>query len=361
MDGRYARLFFAMSMEQAKILLGFPPGSSPNRDEVTKAYRARIIENKGLHPDLGGDQTELVQLNVAKDTLIGQLTPERGYERPDPDVGGGGGGRWEPPPKEEVSFEEAKSKASIPTGVKWFFVSEPASSGYSSDESMRRATGYIFYGQTDQKHVFVVVEHLQKEDYYIGGGPGIDIWSMRDFSYPRVEGEALQPAWLYGNIVKGFKMFKYVEKRFNSMVRALPEDWHFHEKIPYTKEVSIKHWLVNQGLVPEDDPSVVSRKNVVELVWHEKGLGADEKTWISLIINGKEYELSQADTKKFLTPSKYRGIISAIFGNYFYNDSKKVLTRMPAVKKKKLFGWMSQALTDLPEAAKKVIDAEAAK
>ena len=360
MDGRHTRLRFAMSMDQAKALLGFPPGSKPTDDEVNRAYRAKVIEIKQTDPHLGRDQTQLTELNIAMETLKGKLGPERGYDRSEPGDTGGGG-RWEPPPKEEVTFDEAKNKASIPTNVKWYFVSEPAASGYSSDESMRRATGYVFYGQTDQKHVFVVVEHLQKEDYYVGGGPGIDIWSMRDFSYPRAEGEALQPAWLYGNVVKGFKMMKFVEKKFNSMVRALPEDWHFHEKIPYTKEVSIKHWLVNQGLVAEDDPSVVNRKNVVEFVWHEKGLGADEKVWISLIINGKEYELSQADTKKFITPSKYRGVIQVVFPEYFYDSSKKVLTRMPAAKKKKLFEWMSKSLTDLPEAAKKVIDLEAAK
>lgn len=360
MDGRYARVLFSMSLEQAKAKLGFPPGSSPTPDEVQKAYRAKIIQNKQVHPDLGGDATAIVELNVAKDTLIGQLTPERGYERAEPPAGGGGGARWEPPPKEEVSFEEAKNKTGIPTGVTWMFYTDPASSGYSSDESMRRATGYVFYGQTDQKHIFLVVEHVQKEDYYVGGGPGVDIWAMRDFSYPKEEGEALQPAWLYGNVVKGFKMMKYVEKKFNSKVREIPDGWHFHEKFPYTKEISIKHFLVNKGLVSGDDPSVVTRKNVIEFVWHEKGLGSDEKVWITLNINGKDYELSQADTKKFITPNKYRGPIKVIFPDYFYNDSKKVLTRMPAAKKKKLFEWMAKSLTDLPEAAKKVLETEAA-
>jgi hypothetical protein len=368
----YVRRFLAMSLEEAKVKLGFPPGSTPSDNEVNKAYRAKIIQNKQVHPDLGGDQTELVELNVAKDTLLGQLTPERTYERPTPGGGGGGGARWSPPPKQEITFEEAKSRASVPTGVIWMFVTEPARSGYSSDESMRQATGYVYYGQTEQKHVFVVVEHLQKEDYYIGGGPGIDTWSIRDFSYPKQEGEVLQPAWLYGNVVKGFKMFKYVEKRFNSMVVDLPPDWHLHERIPNTKETSIKHWLVNKGVLPEDDPSVVNRKNVVELTVESRGSSYSfsqhsiqegrpkEPPVLVLTINGKNYKLSERDASKFYETWP-RPVLDEIFGDYYYDGSKKTLSKLAPARRKKIFGWLSKNMSDLPDPAKKVIDLEAAK
>lgn len=353
----------AMSLADAKVVLGFPPDAQPTAAEIQKAYRDKIIQNKGIHPDLGGDASKLVELNVAKDILEGKQRPT--YERPappPPPPASSPPGHSEQPRGQEVTFEEAKGKAGIPGGVTWMFVTEVGSSGYSSDEFERRASGYVVYGQTDSKHVFVAVEHLNKADYFVGGGPSIDMWNIREYDYPRKEGEVLQPAWLYGNIVKGFKGFKWLEKRFNSKVQPLPEGWHFQERLPHVgKSVSIKHWLVNQGLVSGDDPSVVNRKNTVELVYNQKGLGSEEQNWFVLVINGREYKLSDRDSQRWITPSKYRGPATFVFGDYFYGGSKKNLTRLSAARRKKVFDWMAKNLMDLPPEAKAVIDAEASK
>lgn len=361
---RYALLMVSMSLADAKVTLGFPPDANPTPSEIQRAWREQAFKN---HPDRGGDPQKMVEVNVAKDILEGKQRPTYDRTTPsDPDPWAGSGGRPSPPPrepqkKEEVTWEEAKSKAGIPGGVNWMFVTDTASSGYSSDEHMRRTIGYVFYGQTDQKHVFLAVENLTKEDYYIGAGPGINVWSMRSFEYPRTEGEVLQPAWLYGNIVKAFKGFKYVEKKFNSKVIAIPEGWVFGPRMPHGREVSLKHWLVNQGLVSGDDPSVVSRKNTVELTFKHTGIGDDEKMWFVLTVNGREYELSPSDSKKWITPSRYRGPATFVFGDYFYGDSRKNLSRLAPARKKKIFEWMSQKLTDLPPEVKAIIDAEAAK
>lgn len=360
---RYALTMMAMSLADAKVTLGFPPDANPTPAEIQKAWREQAFRN---HPDRGGDPAKMVEVNVAKDILEGKQRPTYDRTTPsDPDPWAGSGGRpttpRETPKKEEVTWEEAKNKAGIPSGVTWMFYTDPAGSGYSSDEHMRRVTGYVLYGQTDQKHVFVSVENLTKEDYYIGAGPGINIWSMRTFDYPRNEGEILQPAWLHGNIVKAFKGFKFVEKRFNSKVVAIPDGWHFQARLPHGKEVSIKHWLVNQGFVSGDDPSVVSRKNTVELTFHHEGVGDNEKMWFVLTINGRDYELSASDSKKWVTPSRYRGPATYVFGDYFYGGSKKNLSRLAPARKKKIFEWMSKHLTDLPSTAKAVIDTEAAK
>jgi hypothetical protein len=360
---RYALLMISMSLADAKVTLGFPPDANPSPEEIQKAWRTMAFK---VHPDRGGTNERMVEVNVAKDVLDGKQRPT--YERPapsDPDPWAGSGGRpstpREPAKKQEVTFDQAKAKAGIPGGVTWNFVTEPASGGYSSDEHMRRTVGYVFYGQTDQKHVFLAVENLSKEDYYIGAGPGINVWSMRSFEYPRKEGEVLQPAWLYGNIVKAFKNFQYVEKKFNSKVIPISEDWFFHEKFPHGTAISIKHWLVNSGILSGDDPSVVSRKNVVELTYNAKGFGEAEEVSFTLSINGRDYVLSQSDSKKWVTPNRYRGPVAFVFGDYFYAGSSKTLTRLAPVRKKKIFTWMSQKLTDLPPEAKAIIDAEAAK
>lgn len=360
---RYALLMISMSLADAKVTLGFPPDANPTPEEIQKAWRTMAFK---VHPDRGGDTAKMVEVNVAKDVLEGKQRPT--YERPappepssDPWSGSGGRPSREPAKKQEVTWEEAKAKAGIPGGVEWKFVTDPAGGGYSSDEHMRRTVGYVFYGQTDTKHVFLSVEHLTKEDYYIGAGPGIDIWSMRSFEYPRSQGEVLQPAWLYGNIVKAFRGFQYVEKKFNSKVTPLPEGWLLHQRLPPGKAVSLKHWLVNSGIVSGDDPSVVSRKNVIELTYNSTGFGEAEEISFTLNVNGRDYVLSPSDSKRWVTPNRYRGPVAFVFGDYFYAGSSKTLTRLAPVRKKKIFTWMSQKLTDLPAEVKAIIDAEAAK
>ena len=376
---RYALLLVSMSLADAKVTLGFPPNAEPSPTEIHKAWREQAFKN---HPDRGGDSAKMVEINVAKDVLEGKQRPT--YERPgpsaDPDwAADPGAGRSAPPParepakKQEVTFDEARNKAGIPAGVNWMFVTEGAGSGYSSDEHMRRVTGWVFYGQTDQKHVFVSAENLTKEDYYIGAGPGINIWSIRTFDYPRKEGEVLQPAWLYGNIVKAFKGFQYVEKRFNSKVMPLPEGWHFSEKIPHAgKTVSLKHWLVNQGFVSGDDPSVVSRKNVIELVVTDDGSHYSYSSYskeqgkpvepptITLNINGKDFKLLERDAEKFYV-NYPKNVLNFIFGDYYYKGSNKTLTRLAPARKKKIFEWMLKSFTGLSPEVRAVIEVEAAK
>lgn len=71
---RYRRVFQAMSLDQAKQVLGFPPGSVPSPAEVSKAYKTKAIQN---HPDRGGSHEVMVDLNAAKDILEGKRREDR--------------------------------------------------------------------------------------------------------------------------------------------------------------------------------------------------------------------------------------------------------------------------------------------
>lgn len=73
----YNRLFVAMTTDEAKELLGFPPGHVPSPSEVNKAYRDRLKKDRGLHPDQGGSHMKMVELNVAKDILEGKRREDR--------------------------------------------------------------------------------------------------------------------------------------------------------------------------------------------------------------------------------------------------------------------------------------------
>lgn len=165
---RYAQLILAMSMGEAKEILGFPPGTTPSPSEVTKAYRAKAFAN---HPDRGGDPEKMVEINVAKDVLMGERAPTgappRG-RRPDPSSPPGG---WQPedkykpppppPPVEGKSFSQVMS--SMPN-VEWKFVSGTAYDSVSKPHEpepegpykfyTQRYYGWVLYGQTEGNHVF---------------------------------------------------------------------------------------------------------------------------------------------------------------------------------------------------------------
>ena len=75
------RLFIAMSMGEAKQLLGFPPGASPDPREINKAYKALALKH---HPDRGGEHYKMVELNVAKEILEGKRVNDRTRVRKGP-------------------------------------------------------------------------------------------------------------------------------------------------------------------------------------------------------------------------------------------------------------------------------------
>lgn len=68
------RLLLAMSVEDAKLVLGLPPGRTPSPVEIQKAYRSKALQN---HPDRGGDPTKMVEINVAKEILEGKRVNDR--------------------------------------------------------------------------------------------------------------------------------------------------------------------------------------------------------------------------------------------------------------------------------------------
>ena len=134
---RYAFLLISMSLQEAKAILGFPPNVEPSPQEISKAWKTQAFAN---HPDRGGDPKKMVEINVAKDVLEGKQRPT--YDRPAPAPyarpapSPHGYGRPAEPPKPQVtSFDEAKAKAGVPSGVNWLFVTAPQyGKGYSSDE-----------------------------------------------------------------------------------------------------------------------------------------------------------------------------------------------------------------------------------
>lgn len=367
----FSEVTMPMTVGEANAVLGFAPGDRPTQDEIKKAYHRKVLE---VHTDRGGDLEAIKKLNIANDILTGKFTVPTYDRRPDPNAPPGpGGSRWVPPKKTEVTFEEAESKAGIPSGVQWLFVttSQRGSSNWSSDESSLFDSAFVSYGRTERQHVFVGARHYTREDYYIGGTNNSDTWTIKSTEIPIKAEESKNPAWLYGNVIKSFKGLKF-EGRFNSKVLDA-QGWKFNRRLPEGSPVSIKHWLVGSGEVVGDAPSVAGRKHTAELKIletykaepgyyeeaHNRGNFWDGKYHgqyyqMVLTLDGRPYIISEKDFQKF-TSTRLGGkyLMNVIFGTYRYNASKKQLTRIKSGKK--ILGWMAERFTDLPPEATEIL------
>jgi hypothetical protein len=357
---RFNAIKLSMSLEEAKKVLGFPPNSNPSDSEVESVRRKLVLKH---HPDRGGDERVMAQINAAADILKGQLTPDRGAP---PSYEGPANVTYDPEPEVvQVTFEEAKSKAGFPAGVEWKFVTGiQREAGYSSEEFHKSSNFWVAYGKTDSKHVFVGMSHLVYESYALRRNDKKDVWILDSLEVPDSP-KSTDPAWLYGNVIKALKAVGF-KGTFNSKVIDAT-GWKLNDKFPKGNPTSIKHWLADSGTVSGDDPRIMNRKHVVELVYREnsfkeepglykiKHRGRYEKNeGITLVINGKEFPLGEADVQKVCGGKA----LDLVFGTYYYDGSKKNLTR--AKNGKKLLAEMATSFTTLPQNVRDVLAAAAA-
>lgn len=355
----FARLKKAMSYSQALETLGFGPNDHPSAPEIAKAYKMKAVEN---HPDRGGSNEKMVEINVAKDILDGKQRPT--YER-GPSSYDSTPSNWSPPPpakKVEVSFEEAKSKAGVPSNVEWLFITDTQrnSNNYNGDESSRSVRAWVLYGRTVDKHVFVGIENAQYSGLAGANDAGYDKWAIRSNEYPL--SEKASPSWIYAQVAKMLGNLNQFSGRFNSKVVDIKgkltslTEREVMQASRSGKTTSIKNLLVNTGEVGEDDPSVQNRKIPVELeVQTDMAYGGTPKpgyypapasqanTWdgkyhgdyykITLTMAGREFVLNEEDTQKLLgLKLGGRKFLQAVFGDYIYEGKKKLITRMPKGK-----------------------------
>lgn len=369
----FIRIALDMTLDQAKTTLGLPLDSNPSDEEVRAAQRRKLREYG--HADQGNDPQKMIELNIAADILTGRQRPVGDYDRRPStapgegayDYSGYGGVHVNVNPRNiEVSFKEAASKAGVPSGVEWLFVTDTQREGrgYSSDEFHRSNRGYVAYGRKDDKHYFVGMHHKQYDAYMLKEHE--DIWVMKVLSFSPSSSELAAPAWYYGNVIKALKAVDF-EGRFNSKVFDC-RGWDFSEKFQTSGgATSIKHIMVNLGLVGAEDGAVSNRKHVVEITYLRsyeesdktyKWPGGYDAQGIKLTINGRDFYLSKADTQQFIK-ARVGGkqMLDAIFKGYYYGDSSKVLTRIREAKI--ILPWMAEKLTDLPPAVRETLSAAA--
>ena len=356
-ESRYARILLAMSMAEAKEILGFPPGTSPSPSEVTRAYKTKAFQN---HPDRGGDPSKMVEINVAKDILMGERAPTRTPPRRGPSSPGAPpGGRTPrdkykppppPPPVDGKSFQQVLS--SMPSGVDWKFASDYA---FASDTAeypdelkdeespfkrySRYFYGWVVYGQTEQNHVFAgirvkmhgsAVSGFKNEPLEEGGWEGFYTSAPRKLNLIR-----LAPKMIRG-IIEGLPDMGDVgvkPKKFQ-VLNGPPTMGTFKQR----GGLSLKDAIIGSGAMPQGASGLKGRKKVVtvepvysrakfQALKEELGrvTGTDyHRAFIwNVEVNGKGRSLDDKEVEKL----NKSGFLWAVF-KYDYDKGKKNLSRL---------------------------------
>lgn len=352
----------AFTYSEALGILGFPSGATPTEAEVNRVYREKVRDVIQEDPDAAKDQEAMKALNIAKDTLTGQLTPDRG-----PGPGGfreedaGPRQKYEPPPaprEEKVTFDEAKAKGRIPADTKWLFVTDSQHSGYSSDEFTNSTTGWVACGETDSHWVLVTVEHhyYSAQSYFSMNIPQSpkDIWSIHTMERPKTT-PVPTAAELYKHVLKAWEAFELLDKKFNSKVLDA-KGWHFSDKKPAGRKTTIKM------LVSQETGVEFTGKMSVEIAYkasHERGdqtpagyynRGEYSQPYqLEIVINGREHTLSVPDMQILDKTFRIGGkrFVDRVFGDYPEHSRPKSLTRNRDGKE--IMSWMAEKLPHLPD------------
>lgn len=281
-EERYARLLLAMSLNEAKAILGFPPSVSPSPVEVTKAYRAKAFET---HPDRGGDPKKMVDVNVAKDILMGVRAPDDApRRRTSPGTPPGG---WAPrdkykpppppPPPEGKTFQQVMS--SMPSGVDWKFMSDAAFKSDTAeypeelkdpDSPYKRYSryfyGWVLYGQTDSNHVFAGIRAVLNAGFSTGGMTEVlekGAWEGFHTSAPRnINLIRLAPKMVKGIIdgLPGMENAPVVPKKFQ-VLSGPPTISDLKKR----GNLSLKDAIIGSGAMPASSSGLKGRKKVVTI------------------------------------------------------------------------------------------------
>lgn len=343
---RYARLLLAMSMSEAKAVLGFPPTSSPSPQEVSKAYKRKSFEN---HPDRGGDAAKMVEINIAKDVLTGERAPtgpggrrQPRRRQPDPEWTERDRVKKEnpPPPVEGPSFSQAMG--SVP-GVDWKFISQPA---YASDLKKRPEEeggsywryyyGWVAYGQTESHHVWAGIRvEVGENRYGIKNEP--KAWEAFHTSAPRKVNLIKLAPKMVKQIISGLSGLegsmnnKYmVPKKYKVLNGTLTEA----DVLGGGHSLRLKDAIIGSGAMPEGSAGLKGRKAQIMVdpqfnrekfkamkasgVRGENHLAYDWK----VTVNGKGRILEDDEVDRL----KKNYFLSGVF-SYDY-DKKKNLTRL---------------------------------
>lgn len=307
---KHWRLFLAMSAADAAKILEVSEDASP--EDLKKAYKRKVIEN---HPDRGGSNEKMVEINVAMEVLEGKRRPSYGqpsYTSEPPSHTSEP--FWQQRPKAKpvrTSFADAKSGVGIPSGVEWKLRANTAFGGYG-DKSY---AAVVVYGQTASQHIFVGIHHYTSINAFTG--EDVDVWTMYSREY-RLENTISLDKLAPKAFKELYSSFEGLNKGYNGKVSFLPDGFVLNEGVMFKhgQEMALKDALVELGVTEQD----ADRKLSVVMRLSSSGTSFPKKEVITLIINGREYALKDESIEFIQRKTK---IVSAVFGNYYYYSGEK--------------------------------------
>lgn len=342
-----ARLFWAMSRDQAKRVLNLR--GEPSEDEVNQAYRARVHETIRKPGGVAGNEAELKDLNIAKDTLRGQ------FDRKDPGSGapnapegpGRSQGRPPPPPREE---EPPMPPPPPPDGepfaaalhglgnVDWKIATEGKGGSEPIYEEgfepgnrklyWLETDVFILVGRTDSHWVFAKLErrmHTRKDhrDKTV-----LVRWVAEKVTQP-ADKDLLKVG---PKVIKGLREGAYRNARYAVIEGTLTED-NIAKKVRQSR-LLFPDAVLGSGILGEGAPEPAGRKVQVELEpvlnreKYKAVQAAGTRDWHLAYdwfvhLNGKKSQLNDGEVDALSKTHLFIGV----FG-YDYSKGKKNLTKL---------------------------------
>lgn len=329
---KHWRLFLAMSAADAAKILEVSEDASP--EELKKAYKRKVIEN---HPDRGGSNEKMVEVNVAMEVLEGKRRPS--YDQPSYTSEPSSEPFWQQRPKPKpvrTSFADAKSGAGIPSGVEWKL---RANTAYGPS-----VAAVVLYGQTASQHVFVGLHHYTSQNAFTS--EDVDVWAMETQHFNLVTDLAkLAPKVLRSM----YSNFSGTSKGFNGKVSLINDSFVLNESVMYKhgQEMALKDALVELGVTEQD----ADRKLSVVMRLSSSGTSFPKKEAITLIINGREYTLNDESIEFIQRKTR---VVSMVFGNYYYYEGeKKDVTK--SKNGASVLKYLSEKLSSEPQALRDLL------
>lgn len=352
-----SRFVWAMSRDDAARTLGLDPRKFPTDADVVERYRAKIKDVMRSSPNAAQTQEEFKDLNIAKDTLLGQFdrkrpgdgpnAPETRAQRPDfkqddfrQDDWQDDSRRTKKEPEEPAPIPEGEPFTAALQGlgnVDWKILSN----GYWGYDVVVETEGpprkvyfaytadFILIGRTHSHYVFA---KLSKKTNSRHGSREhtneVARWQTLKIERPTTT-DLLK---LAPKVIAGLREKAHGRAKFSVLEGTLTETMLDYSR----KTLSLADAIIGSGILGDDSPvgGIKGRKVQIELEpiynrdkhkvlkdnksreWH---LGYD---WY-LYINGKKSELNEREVEGL----EKHYILSAVF-SYNYENGKKNLTRL---------------------------------
>jgi hypothetical protein len=358
-----SRFVRAMSYDEAKRTLGISPRDNPSPDEVTKRYRERIKETMRTSPGAAKTQEEFKDLNIAKDTLLGQFDrrrPDGSPNTPDAAPPSPRNGPRTPPgggfnPEDE--FRRKKEEpAPMPEGVPF----AAALSGLGNVDWKILTTGYwgydvvveteeprttyfaytaefILVGRTDSHYVFAKMTKKTNAR----GSSTYEVkdkfarWEAFKTGFP-IERDLLK---LAPKVISALReRARGGRTKFSVIEGTLTED----RMNNFRGTLSLPDAVAGSGILADgaNDSSLKGRKVQVELEpvhnkeKHKALRDSGSREWHHgydwfVYVNGKKYELDEREVEGL----QKTYILISVF-SYDYDKGKKNLTRLRGTRMK---------------------------